>query len=314
VSLTAWAAVLVGAGGAGAALVEPASQSVAHVVATPTPGPPPSAGPSGTPSIDPSAGPVDPGTDPAEPSTDPVEPSTDPSTDPEEPAEFVTLPPGSVLPGDQACAAAVTPAAETQPVNVRYNARRGTIRLPEGFFPDGSHDVRATTVIAARVTGAHTGTTDEILQWTACKWGVDEAIVRAQAYQESSQRQTMKGDWTKVASRCAPGHGLGVDGRPGWCPESWGILQVRYHYFKGAFPDAITSTAFNADTAYAVWRACFEGYEWWLDETASPERRYAPGDAWGCLGRWYSGRWYDDLAVRYIDCMQRLVHGRPPCD
>jgi autotransporter family porin len=203
---------------------------------------------------------------------------------------------------------------ETRRGNAVYNATAGRITLPETFFDAGSHDPRATTRIAARVTGGFTGTTPEILQWTACKWGVDEAIVRAQAQMESSWRQRMKGDWTTEARYCAPGHGLGVDGRPGQCPESWGILQVRYRFFQGAFPDAIRSTAFNADTAYAVWRACYEGYEWWLADFAAPGHTYKAGDAWGCLGRWYSGQWHDELAERYIDCLKRLVHGRPPCN
>ncbi|HEX4714210.1 MAG TPA: hypothetical protein VH164_04715 [Ktedonobacteraceae bacterium] len=28
--------------------------------------------------------------------------------------------------------------------------------------------------------------------------------------------------------------------------------------------------------------------------------RYHAGDIWGCLGRWYSGGWYDQGAVNYI--------------
>jgi hypothetical protein len=185
--------------------------------------------------------------------------------------------------------------------------------LPKTFFDAGSHDPRATTDIAERVTGAFTGTTAQILQWTACKWGVDEAIVRAQAQVESSWRQTMKGDWTTHRRYCAPGHGLGVDGMPGYCPESWGILQVRYRYFSGAFPDAITSTAFNADTAYAVWRACYEGYEWWLRDVQAAGHPYQAGSLEGCIGRWYSGAWFDQAAQDYIGCVQAIVEGREAC-
>ena len=228
-------------------------------------------------------------------------------------ATFATLPPGHMLPADDQCAGLVTPARETVPGNVTYNKTVGSQRLPENFFDTGSHDERATTEIAPRVTGAYSGSTREILQWTACKWGIDEGIVRAQAQAESSLRQSMKGDWTTNSDYCAPGHNLGVDGRGDQCPESWGILQVRFRYFSGAFPGAVQSTAFNADTAYAVWRACYEGYEWWLSEYSAPGHDYVPGDAWGCIGRWYSGRWYDDLAKRYIDCIQGIADGRPRC-
>jgi hypothetical protein len=226
---------------------------------------------------------------------------------------FAIQPPGAALPTDDRCAGLVTPAPETVPGNVAYNKKLGRQQLPDSFFDAGSHDQRATTEIAARVTGAYSGSTREILQWTACKWGIDERIVRAQAQTESSWRQSMKGDWTSNGDYCAPEHDLGEDGRRGKCPESWGILQVRYRFFSTAFPDAMQSTAFNADTAYAVWRACYEGYEWWLSDHSATGHAYQAGDTWGCIGRWYSGRWYDDLAKEYIDCVQRITDGRPPC-
>jgi hypothetical protein len=83
---------------------------------------------------------------------------------------FGTLPVGATLPSDAACAAAVRRGAgEVRPTNSVQNATAGT---------------RANTTFP-RVTGNFTGTTDEILQWTACKWGIDEDIVRAQAAKES---------------------------------------------------------------------------------------------------------------------------------
>jgi len=226
---------------------------------------------------------------------------------------FLTLRPGSRLRDDAQCGELIRRAPETEPTNAVPNGTPGTQRLPVDFFPELSNDPRAATVIAPRVNGSFTGTTDEILQWGACKWGIDERYVRAQATVESSWRQSMMGDWTANAEHCAPGHGIGVDGRPDQCPESWGILQVRYRFFQGAFPEAITSTPFNVDTAYAVWRACYEGYEVWLKDVAAPGHEYKPGDHWGCIGRWFSGKWYDPLAESYIDCVRRVLYGREPC-
>jgi hypothetical protein len=85
-------------------------------------------------------------------------------------AHFSTLPPGSVLPSDSTCAAEVRSAPENKHVNLTYNATTGGQGLPGSFFPT-SDDPRASSLIAPRVTGNYTGTTDEILQWTACKWG-----------------------------------------------------------------------------------------------------------------------------------------------
>ena len=226
-------------------------------------------------------------------------------------AGFGTLPPGASLPGDERCAATVSAATETVPANIPFNEVAGTQRLPSDFFAPDSGDPRANTVIAARVTGAYTGTTRQILQWAACKWGIDERFVRAQADVESGWRQTRVGDWSDDFVHCVPGHGPGKDGLDGQCPESFGILQVRYQYYAGAFPAAIASTAFNVDAAYAVWRACYEGYETWLAETAPPDHPYRAGDAWGCIGRWYSGQWYDSSAEEYISAVRDvLAHGR----
>jgi hypothetical protein len=168
--------------------------------------------------------------------------------------QFTTLPPGSVLPSGAECATRVKRQPENKRVNALYNATPGSQQLASDFF--GGSDPRANTEIAVRVTGAFTGTTDEILQWAACKWGIDPDMVRAQAAVESWWRQSAKGDW-------------GAD--PDRCP----------------------------DTAYAVWRACYEGYEWWLNEVERGQD-YAPGDAWGCVGRWYAGRWRTAPAEAYI--------------
>lgn len=226
-----------------------------------------------------------------------------------DPVYFKTLPPGSKLPTDAECAAMIKPRPENKRPNRTYNATPGNQKLAANFFDPYSNDPRANSVIAARVSGSFTGTTDEILQWVACKWGVDEDMVRAQAAIESWWRQDTKGDWTTDASRCAPGHGLGVDGQPGQCPESFGILQNRYPYEKSAWPGIDTSTSFNADTAYGIWRACFEGYEWWLNDV---ERGwdYAAGDAWGCMGRWFSGRWHTAAAEYYIGRVKEYYNTR----
>jgi len=216
------------------------------------------------------------------------------------PDHFDTLPPGSRLPAGSECAALIRtrPLPENKAVNAAFNQARGHA-LARDFFDPRSGDPRANATISVRVDGDFAGTTHEILRWAACKWGIDEDVVDAQAAKESWWRQNSMGDWHPDSSACAPGHGLGADGRPGQCPQSFGILQDRYPFQHSSWPGIAQSTAMNADTAYAIWRACFEGYERWLN-TLERGREYAAGDAWGCVGRWVSGRWHTPLAEQYI--------------
>jgi hypothetical protein len=221
------------------------------------------------------------------------------------PRHLATLPPGSRLPSGAQCAEWVrwSPLPESKSVNVAANALTGQ-HLGASAFDPKSNDPRANSQVAVRVDGAFTGTTHEILRWAACKWGVDEDMVYAQAAKESWWRQPSLGDFEVDPAACPPGHGLGADGRPGQCPQSFGILQDRYPFLPSSWPGIHDSTAMSADTAYAVWRSCFEGYERWLG-TVAHGQPYAAGDAWGCVGRWVSGRWHTAAAEQYIAGVRR---------
>ena len=95
---------------------------------------------------------------------------------------------------------------------------------------------RPAQLLAPRIDGDFTGTTSEILRWAACKWGINQNVVFAQAAVESWWQQSTLGDWGTDASACPPGHGLGADGKPGQCPQSYGILQNRYPYEQASWP------------------------------------------------------------------------------
>jgi autotransporter family porin len=213
---------------------------------------------------------------------------------------FATLPPGSILPSDAECAARVRPAPEVRSMNTPYNETRGVA----GLSSDRNF---------ARVTGNFTGTTDEIIQWAACKWGFDEDVVRAQSAVESYWDQRAGGDLTSDSNSCPPGHGIGVDGHPGQCPDSWGLQQVRFTTFRWAFPAAtlppIRSTAYNLDIALAARRNCYEGLEPWLN-TVEHGQTYAAGDLWGCVGMWFSGRWYTQPSIDYINVVKDYLARR----
>lgn len=188
----------------------------------------------------------------------------DPPGDPTASGRFPTLPPGSPLPSGAACADRIRPTPEVRPANTVPNSTRGT--APNGRYP--------------RVDGDFTGTTDEIIQWASCKWGIDTDVVRAQIVKESWWNQSNVGDGG----------------------ESFGLGQVREPYHQEAFAhdDAIRSSAYNLDYTYAGWRSCYEGNETWLNDF---ERGgwYEAGDLWGCVGVWFSGRWYVPSVDVYLD-------------
>src|SRR5262245_19285311 len=201
---------------------------------------------------------------------------------------FTTLPPGSALPSDAECAARVRRSSwEPRPENFLANH---TNAYAQGARLSGSELARYG--YEQRVTGDFTGTTDEIIQWGACKWGIDENIVRAQAVQESYWFQSALGD-------CLGGTVPDTSG----C-QSVGLLQVRGADLPpthpGTWPHAYLSTAFNVDYTYGVWRACYEGKEDWLGNG------YSSGDVWGCVGRWFSGNWYK-TSQGYIDRVKSIL-------
>ena len=159
-----------------------------------------------------------------------------------------------------------------------------------------------------QITGNYTGTTDEILQWVACKWGIDANIVRAEAVTESTWHQSQLGDYTTDQSLCPPGTWNGSS-----CYQSYGILQIKYTYFKTEWPMSKQDTAFNAEFVYGWIRNCFEGWADYLygQTPSSGYPGYHAGDIWGCLGFWFSGGWYTSGAINYINTTMQHYQQKP---
>jgi hypothetical protein len=134
-----------------------------------------------------------------------------------------------------------------------------------------------------RVTGHYSGTTDQILQWGAYKWGFSPEVFRAVATIESWWKQRAVGD----------------NG------QSMGIMQIKRGHHC-CYPLTRTSTAFNVDY-YGAWlRAMYDGTARWLNSVPRGER-YRRGDLWGSVGVWYSGRWHRDTA-EYIRRVKRIIN------
>ncbi len=224
------------------------------------------------------------------------------------PVQFSTLPPGAKLPSGAECARLVRASSspENRPGNVTFNRTTGQ-RVGPGFFPAG--DSPQVKALLPRIDGDFTGTTEDILRWAACKWGISQDVVFAQAAAESWWEQPELGDWGTQAGLCPPGHGLGANGRPRECPQSYGILQDKFYFEEAGWPGIGTSTAMNVDAAYAIWRSCYDGYEVWLNDEPRGQQYYA-GNLWGCVGRWYAGSWYTPAADRYISVVQEYLRQR----
>lgn len=83
------------------------------------------------------------------------------------------------------------------------------------------------------------------------------------------------------------------------CPTAFGLMQLRSDYQPGSYPMSARSTAFNLDYSLAMKRACYDGVGWLGVQTK--------GNAWGCVGVHYSGKWLDDPAKAYIAKVQAAM-------
>jgi hypothetical protein len=204
---------------------------------------------------------------------------------------FRLLPVGSYasLPSDAQAAAQVYRSTwEPRPSNARYNH---TIPVHLALRRENpaaqAYDPRWNTYVLGRITGDFTGTTDEIFQWVAAKWGLPDNLIRTVAYVESTWYQSNYGDFVDEASECLPGY------RTLPCPVTFGIVGTKSTSWPGIFPWNRDSTAAAVDVLGGWLRGCYEGWVWWLSTENRSRGVYHAGDMWGCVGAWYSGNWLD---------------------
>ena len=144
---------------------------------------------------------------------------------------------------------------------------------------------------ARYVTGHFTGTTDEVIQWAARKWGFKPDLLRAVATVESWWRMSTVGD----------------NG------DSFGLFQVRrpFHCTEPVCEQFRADAALNADYYGGILRSYYDGKQGWLNTVAGENgRTYRRGDLWGSVGAWFSGRWWNDPARGYIREVKRRLKAR----
>ena len=184
---------------------------------------------------------------------------------------------------DHAAAKRVKPSKwEPRPQNSQAN-RRVPTRSQLSYFR--SHENPSNNPYYRQVTGHFRGTTDEIIQWAAYKWGIKPNLLRAVAATESWWVMSFRGD----------------------SGDSYGLFQVRVPYHCCA-PLIGDSTAFNADYYGSEIRGYYDGRMTWLNTVSGNGRRYRKGDLWGSVGAWYSGRWHAHGTGVYIKKVTNDLH------
>jgi hypothetical protein len=268
-------------------------------------------------------------------------PDADAASAPPSEGYFRLAPEGSwsSLPGDAACANRVHRSTwEPRPENDAENHWLVNPDYVERSFEtrprsvEGAYAARWDNWLLPRVDGQFSGTTDEILQWAACKWGLPDNLLRGIAARESTWYNFLRyrsgepypnrgsGDImpspTPASSEYCDGlvASGGVDYQrwyeDGVCPKTFSIVGImawqdpswgRYRGNQnGTFPFSRNSTAFSADYLGASLRGCYEGWETWLDDGKG-------GDLWGCVGAWYAGAWHTPAADGYISRVKAAI-------
>jgi hypothetical protein len=244
---------------------------------------------------------------PGEPS-DPADPTTATAPLPPPGGYFQLSEPGTPLPSARQCTARVRRSAwEPRPENEEANRTVPPQPVSLGEFSQFTDEWNEQ--YRTRITGNFRGTTDEIIQWAACKWGWSDDIVRAEAVRESEWRMHTEGDVEPRSEGVCT-----FDDTRDPCPTSFGIMQVKWQFHPevadprvgSSYPLSKQSTAFNIDLQLAEMRGCYDGMSSYLGDTR--------GDVWGCLGSWWSGEWHDEGGDRYSGIVQEILDDKPWLD
>jgi hypothetical protein len=208
---------------------------------------------------------------------------------------------------DRQAAALVTPEPETRPLNGRPYSVNGT------GYPAANDDVpmnaqlqrfRSSHISTGEPVlrfnpyfryvngrdGLHDPSTDDLIQWSAHKWGIPENWLRAEYVQESYWSQFWLGDehtvprswYDRYPPQARVPNTLNVY-------RSMGITQVQWtpdgSIGPGSDPLRWQSTAFNLDYQAAMVRFYYDNPDG--ARSAWGDRTYAPCQPWKSIGGWF---------------------------
>jgi hypothetical protein len=259
---------------------------------------------------------------------------------------FGTRPAGSWqgLPTGDQCREQVHPSTwEPRPENAAANHTvpdAGQVHQAFATRPrTDSYDPRWNTWLLPRVDGQFTGTTDEIIQWAACKWGISDNLLRAQAIVESTWYQDLRfsdgqcywlrgcgdafpsptadskvycdgvaefgHDYQRDRNSAATSGGYPWSPQSGLCPQTFSIIGVkswddpRWQAPHPAWPGNQNGT-FPFSRDSTAFALDYEGA--YLRGCMEGFAKWLPanGDVWNCVGSWYSGDVGSANAKQYV--------------
>lgn len=171
--------------------------------------------------------------------------------------------------------------------------------------------------------------TDMLIRWTACRWGLDEDTMKAQFWVESSWHEDTAGDKGNSPTTCsstpfALSQNI-YDANVDWanntrrrvqsgCFQSYGIGQEKVIFLPTTFPLVKDNTAFAVDYRGAATRGCLNGdQETWFKNAVPPKCTATAGSHGncdqpvsvdkfqGCVATHFSGGWWDSGAQSYFN-------------
>jgi hypothetical protein len=243
---------------------------------------------------------------------------------------------------DSAAAAKVTLMTENRPTNA---SATGVVPDPNDYIPSaaeisafrtGETNINGQTAVQfnpyeAYVTGGYSGTTDDIIQWGAAKWGIPADWLRAEYVKESYWHQAPPnglacsaqssvcsgqgcGDFYAVSNQANyPAYSRVTSGStPGAC-QSLGIAQPKWNHPDvnnaqvGIEPLRWKSTAFNVDVQASYLRFYFDDPQG--TRSAWGDASYVRCQNWNSVGAWYSPYpWGNSDQLSYVSAIQNILN------